>query len=106
VYVAGPYTGAEAANTRKALQAGTVLLERGYAPYVPHLTHFWHFLEPQNYETWMTFDLEWVDACDVVLRIPGLSKGADREISYALRKGIPVYWCLDALVAGVPVKQS
>lgn len=91
VYVAGPYSlGSEAHNVRVALEAAETLLRRGYAPYVPHLTHFWHLIFPHGYETWLALDFDWLDVCDVVLRLPGASAGADREVARALGQGIPV----------------
>ncbi len=57
VYVAGPYsTGDPVMNTARAIDVGTTLLRRGYAPFVPHLTMFWHFAHPQPYETWLDYD--------------------------------------------------
>jgi len=38
VYIAGPYTlGDKEANVLGAINAATVLLDSGFAPYVPHL---------------------------------------------------------------------
>jgi uncharacterized protein DUF4406 len=103
VYVAGPYTaGDPVINTARAIDAGTALLERGYAPFVPHLTMFWHMKDPQKYETWLAYDFEWVASCDVLLRLPGPSSGADREVELANKLGIRVEYSLDVLVASVP----
>ena len=33
--------------------------------------------------------------CDVVLRLPGASKGADNDVKIALERGIPVYYDLN-----------
>jgi hypothetical protein len=88
-------------GTRNAINAGTALLERGYAPYVPHLTCYWHIVAPQEYETWMALDFAYLAVCDVLLRLPGPSNGSDREVAEAKRLGIPVYYSLDTLIAGV-----
>ena len=32
-----------------------------------------------------------LDHCDAVLRLPGISTGADRDVAIARRRGIPVY---------------
>ncbi len=101
VYVAGPLSSDPLLGTRNAINAGTVLLERGYAPYVPHLTAYWHIIAPQGYETWMALDFAYLAVCDVLLRLPGPSKGSDREVAEAKRLGIPVYYSLDTLLAGV-----
>lgn len=100
VYIAGQYTvGDPVVNVRRAMDAATTLLERGYAPYLPHLTMFWHLVSPQPYETWMNLDIEWVRACDALLRLPGESPGADREVFAAKAAGIPVYYSIDSLLA-------
>jgi hypothetical protein len=98
VYVAGPYTqGDVAQNVRRAIVAANVLLDRGYAPFVPHLTHFWHLLCPRPYADWLALDLVWLAQCDIVLRLPGPSNGADRECAAARAAGIPVVFEIDAL---------
>jgi hypothetical protein len=92
VYVAGPYTkGDPALNVRSAIQVGNTLAKSGFAVFVPHLTHFWHFLCPNDYEFWLTQDLAWLEVCDCLLRIPGESSGADREVQFALDHDILVF---------------
>lgn len=92
VYVAGPYTqGDVARNVRNAFEAATDLADRGFAPFVPHSTHFWHMLFPQPYEFWIELDLRFLPACDAVLRLPGPSSGADKEIARAGELNIPVF---------------
>jgi len=44
IYVAGPLTQGDVIdNVSKAVDAGDILFELGYAPYVPHLNLFWHY---------------------------------------------------------------
>lgn len=96
VYVSGPYSqGDVAQNIRTAIQAATALLDEGYTPYVPHLTHFWHLVEPQHYDTWIDYDFRWLQKCDALVQLPGLSPGADREVEEAERLKIPVYYGVD-----------
>jgi hypothetical protein len=91
-YVAGPYTqGDTALNVRAALRAADELFALGVAPYVPHLTHFWHLVSPHAYEAWLALDLEWLEACDFLVRLPGFSPGADREVRRAVGLGLPVF---------------
>lgn len=98
VYVAGPYTKPNPAeNTQKAIKVGSELLEKGFAPYVPHLTLLWDTVDPQPYETWIEYDFEWLAVCDVLLRLPGESSGADREIAFARGRGIPVVYTIEDL---------
>ena len=92
VYIAGPYTtGDTMANIRTACSYGDIVARRGHAPMVPHLSGFMEAIYPQGYETWMRIDLAWLAVADAVIRIPGHSPGADREVDEARRLGIPVF---------------
>ena len=82
-------------NTRKAIQIGQELLKSGHTPFVPHLTHLWHLVEPNEYEVWLAYDLEWLKDCKALIRFPGESSGADKEIIAARSLGIPVYYSVD-----------
>lgn len=100
VYVAGPYTqGDVAANVRNAILAGDALLEAGHAPYIPHLSHFQHLLCPREYEVWMRLDFVWLRACEALVRLPGTSAGADREVAEARRLGLPVFFSMEEFLA-------
>lgn len=93
VYIAGPYTGGDVAqNVARAMDVADELLSAGFAPFCPHLSHFLHLHHPHEYETWMDLDMAWLAACDVVLRLPGVSPGADREVAEAHEIGIPVVY--------------
>lgn len=88
VYVAGPITkGGEFRNVRKAIDEGSVLLNAGYIPFIPHLTCFWDILIPNDYESWLKYDFRWIERCDALLRIPGKSTGANREVTFATMLG-------------------
>jgi hypothetical protein len=92
VYVSGPYTkGDVVLNVRRAIEAGNWLAAKGHVPFIPHLSHFWHMLFPQPYEFWMAQDMNWISACDAMVRLPGESSGADREVAAAKKLGMPVY---------------
>jgi hypothetical protein len=92
IYIAGPYTNGDVAlNVRNALETADRLANLGFAPFVPHLTHFWHMTFPRPYEFWLDLDSEFLRCCHGVLRIPGHSPGADREILIAKQLGLPVF---------------
>lgn len=55
IYVAGAYTGDEAANVKRAIDCADALFFKGYIPYVPHLTHFWHIYKQRPYSEWMKY---------------------------------------------------
>lgn len=93
VYVAGPLSSPEPiGNTAAAVSTAEYLSMHGVIPFVPHLLSFWHYLYPHDYEFWMRQDEAWLDKCDAVLRMPGASPGADREVDHALNVlKIPVF---------------
>ena len=98
IYIAGPYSAGDVAvNVRNAIQAANSLLDWGFWPYCPHLTHFQHLLFPRPYEDWLRLDLEWLAVCDAVLRLPGMSPGADREVARAHELDLPVFHDILAL---------
>jgi hypothetical protein len=102
VYVAGPYTRPDpCVNTHAALKAADRLWELGCTPYVPHLTHFWHTMSPRAYEEWMSQHLHFLPRCEALLRLPGESPGADREVARAKELGIPVYDSIEDLTRGL-----
>lgn len=100
VYVAGPYTTPDPiVNTRNAIIAGQRVYDAGMFPYVPHLTLIWHMVVPQeDVEYWYAFDLNAIDHSDALLRIEGRSTGADREVEYAERAGVPVFFSHEDLL--------
>jgi len=102
VYIAGPYTGGDPVlNVRAAIKAGDRVAQEGHTPFVPHLYHFWHLLFPHDYEFWMRLDFDWLPACEALIRLPGDSSGADREVSMAKELGLPVYDGIDVFLQHV-----
>jgi len=98
VYIAGPYTqGDVAQNVRNAMVAADQIVEMGAVPYIAHLGHFWHMFTPRPYDWWLWYDMQFLRACDVLLRLPGPSDGADGEVDEAMRRGIPVANSMDEL---------
>ncbi|MDQ3170340.1 MAG: DUF4406 domain-containing protein [Acidobacteriota bacterium] len=93
VYVAGPFTKpSPIINTRRAIDAAEQLRRAGYSPFVPHLFFAWEMVHPDvGYEGWMALDFEWLAACDAIVRMPGESPGADREVAFARERGIAVF---------------
>lgn len=93
VYVAGPISrGAMDQNCREGILLAERLRAAGLAPFSPHLSILWNMIAPVSYEDWMALDFAWIDRCDALLRMPGESPGADREVAYAKDHGIPVFY--------------
>lgn len=102
IYVAGPYSDNPELRTREAISAAEDLRQMGFAPFVPHLFHFWHLQHPLTYEEAMTLDFAWLERCDALLRLPGVSPGATREVQYAVARGLPVFFSIGEVRAWLP----
>ena len=103
VYIASPYTkGDPAVNVKVQMDMADELISRDYAPFAPLMSHFQHMAHPRPYEDWIRLDLEWVLCCHAVLRLPGVSSGADGEVEFAKEHGIPVFYSLEELLAEMP----
>lgn len=92
LYVAGPYTRPDPVeNTHKAVKVATALYElTEWVPLVPHITLLWHAITPRPVEFWYELDLHHMAHCDAVVRMPGASSGADREMEYAAEIGMEI----------------
>lgn len=101
IYVAGPMGPEFDLRSRRVEQAmgiGLQIVRLGFAVYLPHL---WHHADIDGIvpsETWMQCDFRWVESCDAVFRIPGISPGADRECELAREKKIPIFTSLEELL--------
>lgn len=95
VYIAGPIrtSGNFMANVAEAIEAAEAVHEAGHVPFIPH-THNqqWDLMFPKDRDTWVEMDVQWVDACDALVRLDGESEGADAEVERAIDQGIPVYY--------------
>ncbi len=112
VYVAGPLShGDLRENIRRGCEAGIALMKAGLSPIVPHDTCFWGMtwlgdgclpeLTPAGttVDDWYGMDLPIVRKADAVLRLPGISRGADLETAMARECGIPVFGSVEEVVA-------
>lgn len=92
-YVAGPYTHPDPVlNTRRAVDLGDRLDRLGFAVVIPHLSLLWHLVSPQaDPEVWYRRDLDVLAHCDLLVRFPGESSGADREVVFAIENGLDVF---------------
>lgn len=98
VYIAGPYTKPEpCVNTHNTIMVAEEIVKQGHTPYIPHLNLLWHIVVPHEADFWYAYDLEWLIVCDILLRMPGESVGADHEVNFAIKNGIPVVFSMDEL---------
>lgn len=100
IYIASPYTlGDVAVNVKVQMDTADVLMTHGFAPFVPLLSHFLHMNCPRPYEDWLALDNAWIPGCDAILRLPGKSSGADKEVALADSLDIPVFYEIEKLIA-------
>ncbi len=109
VYVAGPISlGDLADNIARAAEVGLTLTRAGYAALVPHLTCYMGGPVPSVLpagtcvEDWYESSLAWVACADAVLRLPGISVGADMEEAKAHDCNVPVFRDVASLIRGIP----
>jgi len=92
IYLAGPISQPNPMhNLHEAVQVASHLIAAGYTPYLPQLSVMHDAIRPETYEDWMAYDFRVIANCGLLVRIPGPSEGADREIKEAQRLGVPVY---------------
>lgn len=100
VYVAGPIsTGGDIlGNTNRGISKGHEVWVAGFVPFIPHLSAFHEIvIGTQPWEEWLLYDEQIILRCDALFRMPGASKGADREVAFAGRHGIPVFEDLEEM---------
>lgn len=99
VYIACPYTlGDVAVNVRNSFEMAEQLANLEFLTFNPLQSHFQHMVFPHTWDYWMDLDLNWLRKCDCLLRLSGESKGADREVAFALDNNIPVYYTVKELL--------
>ncbi len=84
-------------NVRYAETYYKSLIESGWTPFCPHLSYYpWlNFENDIHWETWLAMDLDYIDSCAALVRLPNKSLGADLEVKYADEIDIPVLYPKD-----------
>lgn len=93
VYIAGPYTHPDPIeNTHRAAKVGMAIYEHtdDLVPMVPHLSLLWHMVCPRPPQFWYDIDLDQMEHCQAITRLPGASSGADIEMERAAELGLEV----------------
>ena len=94
VYISGPITqGDRNWNQYQANVAHKALMLAGYAVLNPMPTGVLPFAWDGSVEhaAWLESDFSFVSVCDLLIRLPGESKGGDMEVGFAKARGIPVF---------------
>lgn len=105
LYIAGPITAPTSEqverNVDRAVEAGYVAWEKGWAPFIPHLnTRFdrWAKERGKSFEwkDYLEWDRHFFDLCDAMLFLAP-SPGANLERQWAIERGMPIFETLEAL---------
>lgn len=91
IYVAGPITGDPFGCVRKSMYAWEALRAADCVPFCPQWSVLPEMVEPQSYDKWLDYDFDVIRRCDALLRLEGVSPGADREVEFARSIGVPVF---------------
>lgn len=115
VYIASPYEGArrwskvpligwwiKRKRVLHSLDVADDLFAMGLTPLPPLLSHFWAKYgraRKRKWDQWLAYDVALLaGSAEAVLRLPGVSRGADYEVAVAEAAGIPVFHDLERLV--------
>ena len=106
VYIAAPY-GRRINNSDEqcesnvltVIKAARHLILLGHIPLAANLYHYVHknWEQSPDEDTWLRICMTWVPCCDVLLRLPGKSHGADAEVKLATDLGIRVVYSFEEL---------
>lgn len=91
VYVAGPITGNPWGCVRQAVALFPELRAAGVVPFFPQLSILHEVVTPVAYQDWLAYDLDVIRNAAALIRLPGHSEGADREVDFANELGLPVF---------------
>lgn len=91
VYLSGPITkGNRTTNFAMSCEAHRLLLDDGHAVLNPMLSMMHPDAANITWDQWIVSDLKFVEVCDMVVRLPGESKGADTEVLHAEKHGVSI----------------
>jgi hypothetical protein len=66
-------------------------MKHDFVPYIPHLVYPWRALCPKPLNTWNAYNLHWLEKCDAVLQVGGVSRDTDDDVELAHLLGKPVF---------------
>lgn len=99
IYIAAPYSkGDKEKNVLAAIEAAELIMKAGHRPINPLFSHYHHLVFAHDYEEWMQQDFSDIMTCKAIVRLPGESAGADREIAFAKQVGVDVFHSMEELL--------
>lgn len=94
-YVAGPITssGSLHENLFNGMKVGEQLRKEGIHPFIPHMYDLTMITNGYSvpWEEMLEMDENWIRTCDLLVVLPGESKGKNREMAFARSLHIPVF---------------
>jgi hypothetical protein len=95
IYISSPYLGIDVeASLERQIATAALLIDAGCNPYAPILNHLIQMKWKKAEEVLYKLDFEWLKECDAVYRLQGNSARADKEVSFAQAKHIPVLYSM------------
>lgn len=99
VFLAGPVDSGDICdNVNEACRIANYLMTEQFSVYIPQLCVLMQMISRQHYETWMRNGQAWLAVSNAVYRMPGESKGADRDVALAAQLGIPIFYTTEELI--------
>lgn len=102
VYIAGPVGKPDEGREARVIagvETAARVISAGFSVISPHLfCRIPGADELLDWDGWMDVCLALVERCDAVVRIPGESPGADKEVVRARERSIPVFFSVDELL--------
>lgn len=114
ILIAGPYrsgTGGDpdliARNLERLEEAATPIHHRGHVPMIGEwvalpILRGMDEIDAADGDVMYETAHRLLQHCDAVLRLPGDSAGADKDVEIALEQGLPVYRSIDEIPLRVP----
>jgi len=102
VFIAGPMStaGEPGENLSLAVNVAARLVAEGFLVIVPQLSWIMHAIAPGvSAAQWARHSLIWASRADVILRLPGESRGADAEVARAQKLGARIYYSIETLIS-------
>lgn len=107
IYIAGPYSADNVMdvlhNIRKGIEMSYKVFQLGFAPFSPWLDYHFVLMDKDNALTisdFYEYSLVWLEVSDAMFLVEGWhhSKGTLKEIEFATKKGIPVFYNINDLL--------
>lgn len=63
-------------------------LDPDIVPIIPHLNIHMEMAFPKQEAYWIKYDLDLLERCDAIIRLPGISIHGDKEVEHAKKLGL------------------